>query len=101
MNDVTATRIVTVINPQGLHARPADLLVKLASRFTARIELRKGHERVDGKSILGILTLGADQGSQLVVDATGPDADAAVVAVSDLFARGFDELSTDSAQPSP
>ncbi|MDA0658904.1 MAG: HPr family phosphocarrier protein [Planctomycetota bacterium] len=95
MGEETATRTVTVINPQGVHARPADLFVKLASQYSARIQLQKGREQVDGKSILGILTLAAEQGSQLIIGATGPDADEALMALAALVEDGFHEGDVD------
>jgi len=60
---------VTITNPQGLHMRPAYLLAETASKFDASIELVKDDIRVDGKSVLGILTLGAAQGTDVVVEA--------------------------------
>jgi len=77
--------------PAGLHARPADLFVKLANRFSAKIWVSRGknHESVDGKSILSILTLGAEQGTRLEIIATGEDAAAAVAALSELVEQGF------------
>jgi phosphocarrier protein len=90
MADPIATRTVVVGNPQGLHARPAELFVKTASRYEARIEVIKEGHRVDGKSILNILTLAAVQGTELCLEATGPDAQAALDALSELFARNFD-----------
>ena len=81
-------------NPQGLHARPADLFVKLAGRFASTIPVIKDGERVDGKSILAILTLAAVQGTQLRIEATGPDADEALHALAELFLRNFDEIGT-------
>ena len=83
---------MVVINPQGLHARPADLIVKAANRFQSKVEIIKGHERVDAKSILAIFTLAALEGTELVVEADGPDAQDAVQALCELFERGFDEL---------
>lgn len=91
MGDVTATTTVTVINPQGLHARPAEMFVKRASQFRSRIEVIKDGECVDGKSILGILTLFAVQGTQLSIRATGDDAPEALQALAELFAEGFAE----------
>lgn len=69
---------VTIKNPQGLHARPAALFVQTASKYMATINVRKGDERVSGKSIMGILMLAAQHGSQLVIEAEGDDAEAAV-----------------------
>jgi phosphotransferase system HPr (HPr) family protein len=90
MSAPTERRIVTVVNPQGLHARPADLFVKLANRFESHVQVKKGHEMVDGKSILGILTLAAEEGTQLEISVTGPDAQAALVALANLVEQGFE-----------
>lgn len=92
MADRTINRIVTVRNPQGLHARPADMLVRLANQFQAHIEIVKEGERFDGKSILSVMTLGAAEGTQLLLEATGLDADDALDALAELFGRGFDEM---------
>ena len=69
MDHPTVSKTVTIVNPQGLHARPADLFVKLANRFSANDprQPRQNHESVDGKSILSILTLGAEQGTRLEI----------------------------------
>jgi phosphocarrier protein len=91
MAEGTVSRTVEVTNPQGLHARPADMFVKTASRYQSTIEVIKDGERVDGKSILAILTLAAVAGSQLKIEATGPDADAALSALAELVLRDFDE----------
>ena len=91
MSNKSASRVVTVGNPQGLHARPADLFVKIANQFSASVEVVKGNDRVDGKSILGILTLGAQHGTQLEINAVGPDSDEALSALAELVEQGFDE----------
>jgi phosphocarrier protein HPr len=91
MNDVTVARNVTVSNPQGLHARPAEMFVRMANQFQAKIEVIKDGECVDGKSILEILTLFAVQGTQLSIHATGCDAPDAVKALTELVAEGFAE----------
>jgi phosphocarrier protein HPr len=85
-------RLVTVRNPQGLHARPADMFVRLALQFASHIEIVKDGERFDGKSILSLMTLAAEQGTELVLRADGPDAEEALVALAELFGRGFDEM---------
>ncbi len=90
------SRDVVVANTQGLHARPANLIMKLANQYQSRIELIKGNERVDGKSILEILTLGAAPGTTLVIEATGPDAEAAVEALATLFASKFSEVENET-----
>lgn len=94
MSETTAQRTVTVTNPQGLHARPADLFVKLAKRFESKIELVKDSERVDGKSILAILTLAAVAGTTLSIEATGRDAQQALDALSELIAQNFADEET-------
>jgi phosphotransferase system HPr (HPr) family protein len=87
---VLTTKVV-VINPQGLHARPADLLVRTAARFQAEVRMAKDNQWVDCKSILSILTLGAEQGTSLDLAASGEDAGEAIAAIADLFAHGFYE----------
>ena len=67
-------RTVTVVHRQGLHARPAALFVQLAKRFASRITVKKGRKCVDGKSIMGVLTLTANQGARNSITADGPDA---------------------------
>jgi phosphocarrier protein HPr len=85
-------RTVVVNNPQGLHARPADLLVRCANQFNAEILITKDSQPVDCKSILSILTLGATQGTELQVTARGQDAESAMLAIVELFDAGFHEL---------
>jgi len=68
------TKRIQIRNRQGLHARPAALFVQVASRFKCTVRLRKGRRVVDGKSIMGILTLAAVRGSSLEITAEGPDA---------------------------
>ena len=72
--DETHSCEVIVTNEQGLHARPADLVAREAQRWESRIEFIGKSQRVDGKSILDLLTLAAEEGTHLVVEATGPDA---------------------------
>jgi phosphotransferase system HPr (HPr) family protein len=89
MNPTSVTRAVEIRNPQGMHARPAELFARRAMQFESRIELVCESQRVDGKSILHLLTLGARQGTQLVIEALGPDAQEAVDALAQLVERGF------------
>jgi phosphotransferase system HPr (HPr) family protein len=98
MKEVTRSTTVTVMNSQGLHARPADMLVRLASQFEAEIELEKDGERVDGKSILSVMTLGAEQGTQIAIRAVGHDAEEAVRSLARLIVSGFAENGQQSAQ---
>ena len=94
MTEPKAVRVVVVTNPQGLHARPADMFVKVAIRYNAKIEVIKDGERVDGKSILSILTLAATEGTLLQLEATGPDAEAALKALEELVQTNFAEHGT-------
>ena len=91
MSSAPLTRTVTVRNPQGLHARPADLLVRLANQFESRIMIGSNGEVVDCKSMISLLTLGAAQGTELSLSAEGNDAEQALQSISDLFEAGFDE----------
>lgn len=91
MSEHSATRMVEVRNEQGLHARPADMFVRQAKQYDAQIEIIKEGERFDGKSILSLMTLAAVQGTKLLLQATGPDADEALDALAELFERGFEE----------
>ncbi|MBT3210456.1 MAG: HPr family phosphocarrier protein [Planctomycetaceae bacterium] len=87
--DETHSREVVVANEQGLHARPADLVAKEAQRWESRIEFVGKAQRVDGKSILDLLTLAAEEGTHLVIEATGPDACEALDAIGNLFDKKF------------
>ena len=100
MVEQTAEKLVTLVNPQGLHMRPADLLVRKASCFSANVELGKGELKVDGKSILSILTLAAEEGTELKIVAKGSDATEAVEALASLIESGFveDDVQTDGTQ---
>ncbi|RKY31987.1 MAG: phosphocarrier protein HPr [Candidatus Omnitrophota bacterium] len=71
---------IIVKNKQGLHARPAALFVQVANKFDARIKVKRDKkEEVNGKSIMGILTLGAERGSEIIIEAEGVDAGEALV----------------------
>jgi phosphocarrier protein len=91
MPELVATRKVVVNNPQGLHARPAELLARRALDFESQIEVIKEDLRVDAKSILHILTLGASQGTELVLEARGVDAEQAVEALVAVINTNFAE----------
>ena len=84
-------RTVTIRNRAGMHARPAALLVKTASSFTAQIFIEKDSERVNGKSIMGVITLGATYNTELLIIADGPDEVQAVDAIEKLFENRFEE----------
>ncbi len=87
MTEVTAT----VINPLGLHARPAAQFVKLANTFASEIELLKEGVPVNGKSIMGVMILAAECGSTITIRARGADEDTAVQALAGLVRSGFGE----------
>jgi phosphocarrier protein HPr len=84
-------RTVRIANKNGLHARPAAEIVKLASRYQSDITLVRDDLEVNGKSIMGVMMLAAEFGSSLVLRAAGPDAEQAVRALSDLIERKFGE----------
>jgi len=81
----------TIVNQLGLHARPAAKIVKLASGFTADVEIVKDGMAVNGKSIMGVMMLAAECGSSLTLRANGADEAAAVEALVQLVASGFGE----------
>jgi phosphocarrier protein HPr len=82
---------VQIVNRLGLHARAAARLVHTASRYRARITVRRGRSRVDGKSILGLLTLAAARGTKLWIRGDGADADAALDELARLVEGRFGE----------
>ncbi len=84
-------REATIVNQLGLHARPAAKIVKVASGFTAEVEIVKDGMAVNGKSIMGVMMLAAECGSSITLRATGPDEAAAVEALCALVASGFGE----------
>lgn len=92
MPEPSAEKVVIVANTQGFHARPAHLFVKLAMTFKSKVQIQKGNQVIDGKSILDLLTLGAGNGTQLKLKATGPDAAESVAALAQLVEGGFGEL---------
>ncbi len=85
-------KTIMVINPLGLHARPAAKVVDCAARFTSEIRISYQHEEIDAKSIMSVLMLAAPSGAELNVAITGDDENAAMIALEALFAGGFDEL---------
>lgn len=85
------TQEVEVINKQGIHARPAALFVKMASKFESEVGIEKDGELVNGKSIIGLLMLAAGQGTKLTLTAQGRDAEKALVELAKLFQDKFNE----------
>jgi phosphocarrier protein len=84
-------REATIVNPLGLHARPAAQFVRLANSFAADILVSKDGLDVNGKSIMGVMMLAAECGSAIRIRATGDDAEPAVEALAKLVADGFGE----------
>lgn len=84
-------RTVSIKNRLGLHARPAAEFVKLAGRFRADVRLAKADLEVNGKSIMGVLMLAAERGTELVIETSGAEATEAADALADLVDRGFGE----------
>ena len=89
MNETNVERTVEIVNRAGMHARPASELVKLAGTFSSEVRLEKDGLEVNGKSIMGVLMLAAEMGSQLRISADGEDA---VEALAALVGRGFGEV---------
>ncbi|HEX4505477.1 MAG TPA: HPr family phosphocarrier protein [Alphaproteobacteria bacterium] len=84
-------RTATIVNERGLHARAAVKFVKLVDTFNANVTVERGGMSVGGLSIMGLMMFGAGPGTELQLTATGPQAEAAMDALLDLIARGFDE----------
>jgi len=80
-----------VKNRLGLHARPAALFVQTTGRFKSSVKVRKGDQEVDGKSIMGLMMLAAEEGAQIKVLADGPDEAEVVSALEKLFVNRFNE----------
>jgi phosphocarrier protein HPr len=85
------TKELVVTNKLGIHARPAAMFVKTANKFECDIFVEKDGERVNGKSIMGLMMLAAGPGSKLLVLAEGEEAAKAVVEIEALIKRKFDE----------
>ena len=82
---------LTIVNRLGLHARPAAMFVRIASRHRAEIWVAKEGEEVNGKSIMGLMMLAAGRGSKLRIRCEGPDADKAMEELEELVKAGFNE----------
>ncbi len=87
----TMSGVFTVSNELGLHTRAAAIVVRTATRFKSRITLSNGDARADAASVLDLLTLAATRGTELLVEAEGPDARKAVEAIGNLIDRHFAE----------
>ena len=85
------TKELTIQNKSGIHARPAAMFVKIANRFGSDIFVEKDGEKINGKSIMGLMMLAAGQGSKLRVTCQGADAEKAADEIEELVLRKFDE----------
>ncbi len=83
---------VKIINDAGLHTRPAATIVKYAAKYEAEFLLTKDGITINGKSIIGVMTLAAEKGSEIHLSFDGPDEEEAAKTILDYFNRGFDEL---------
>jgi phosphocarrier protein HPr len=100
-NDVGASvppgavsRELPIVNKRGLHARASAKFVQMVERFNAEVWVTKGNETVGGTSIMGLMMLSAGPGTSIVVSAIGPEAQAAVDAITELVASKFNEEGT-------
>jgi phosphocarrier protein len=85
------TRELTILNKSGIHARPAAMFVKIANRFGSDIFVEKDGEKINGKSIMGLMMLAAGPGSKVTLHAKGTDAPQAIAELEQLVQRKFDE----------
>ena len=91
MSESEVIRVFTIKNKLGLHARAAAVFVRLSSRFACEVKLIKNGYEVDGKSILGVLSLAAAKGSEIKVITKGEGSDEAMVEIGELIESGFGE----------
>jgi len=84
--------VVKIVNNAGLHTRPAATIVKMAAKYKAEFFINKNGLHINGKSIIGVMTLAAEKGSELLLTFDGPDEKEASEEIADYFKRGFDEL---------
>lgn len=89
MSNSPIKRVIVIQNEQGLHARPAEMFMRLAHKFESKIEVVKDGYRVEARSIMDLLTLGATKGTELTLEADGSDAQDAVDALAKLVETGF------------
>ena len=82
---------IMIINRLGLHARPAAMFVRIASRYRSEVWVEKEGEQINGKSIMGLMMLAAGQGSKLTIRCEGPDADKVMEELEELIQKKFNE----------
>ena len=81
-----------IVNKLGLHARPSALLVTTAGKFESEVHFTKNGLRVNGKSIMGVMMLAAEMGSEIIVEVDGPDENTAIEAIIEVINSGFSEI---------
>ena len=91
-------RKIKIKNSQGLHARPASTFVRIANKFESDVTVKKGGESVNGKSIMGLLVLAANQGSTIEIEISGPDAEKAIQELEHFLLHDPDEDETTGHQ---
>ena len=84
-------KTATIVNKLGLHARPSALLVTTAAKFQSEVFFSRDGLRVNGKSIMGVMTLAAERGVELLVEVDGPDEEKAISAIVEVIENGFGE----------
>lgn len=84
-------KTVKIVNKAGLHTRPASMIVKIAAKYKSDFFIFKDGMEINGKSIIGVMTLAAAQGSELSLTFDGPDEQEMAEEIVDFFNRGFDE----------
>ncbi|MFA5146265.1 MAG: HPr family phosphocarrier protein [Candidatus Omnitrophota bacterium] len=88
---MTVEKTIVIRNKQGLHARPAALFVQIANKFDSDITVTKGKDKVNGKSIMGIMMLEAGRGSKVTIVATGDDAEQAITELENLLLSDMED----------
>jgi len=88
---MSISKNIEIINKLGLHARAAAKLVQLASGFSSHIEIEKNSQRVNGKSIMGVMMLAAGKGSEITLHANGDDEEESILKIEELINNRFDE----------
>jgi phosphocarrier protein len=83
---------VTIKNKAGMHTRPAATIVKMAAKYKCEFYISKDGLNINGKSIIGVMTLAAEMGSEVILTFEGEDEQYAADEITDFFNRGFDEL---------
>ena len=94
VSEGAVVRVFTICNKKGLHARASAKFVQTVEKFEADVHVKRGGESVGGTSIMGLMMLSAGPGTSIVVSAIGPEAEAAIEAITELVAGKFNEEGT-------